>query len=902
MKTSYFDSAELSDLGRKRKNNEDACIRIPEQGVFCVADGMGGVVGGDLASEAITTSIQDFFTKRPPGEQEGLASRIALFRSAVNSASKWIKNFADEKVIGQMGSTVVALIFYPNNPTRAVGLHAGDSRLHRYRGGELKVLTADHSAVAALAAKLGRDPATLPAKYQNELLRAVGLSESVELELTPVEVQSGDLFLLCSDGLTRMVPNDGIAKILKRAAQEPLDAVAKALIDAANQGGGKDNITAVLVKIGDISQLPLLPELDLQEEPKTLAGGETLAADEGHSPATPSAPRAVPDTAEALQGDTPHSDDDTPHGPAPPPATPVPSPSATPVAAPRQSAEASPIKPAAPETKVESGAAPGDTPAAVPRESADTPSAMAAAPRPKVEPPVPAPAKAAVPEARPQPPVSAAPQPQAVHPQPVRPEATHKPAAQATSSSKGIWIVGAAVVVVGVAALLFFGTRHTSTHQTAAPEVAVTPTSEPGPAATETKAASPRPPPEAPPPANAQPQPANAELATSLQAARTALANREYATALAQAAAVLKVAPGEAEALKIQSDAQAALAAATAVQEREQNYQAAVTAAQGFFDKQDFAGALVKAEAALTLKSGDAEATRLKQAAQAKLEELKLAQEREQRFQKMLQGAKSAFDQQDFTGAMVRATEALGLKPGDAAAAQLKAQAVEAQDLAAAQARFAQADYAQAQTLCAKHADGAAFKTLTESIKAEQQALASATSQFANGDYGFVAGLKAQSYASKKPFADLLAKATTEAQSLADLQGLKNANNWQAVTAKLAEPAASGFAAKPPFRALAEWAQSFVAQAQGAEALDRLDLEFEKMLVWFNIMKPTSPYLRMPESRKEGRHDGEIGAQREYYLGRVTALESELRKGGWLNQRDRARYLGELRTTIAHRE
>jgi protein phosphatase len=873
MKTEYYHSAELSDLGRKRKNNEDACIRIPEHGVFCVADGMGGVVGGDLASEAITTSIQDTFTKHPPGEQEGLASRIALFRSAVNQASKWIKNFADERVIGQMGSTVVALIFYPNNPTRAVALHAGDSRLNRYRGGELKVLTADHSAAAALAAKLGRDPATLPAKYQNELLRAVGLTECVELELTPVEVQSGDLFLLCSDGLTRMVPNEGIANILKRASQEPLDAVAKALIDAANQGGGKDNITAVLVKIGDISRLPLLPELDLQEEPKTLAGGETLEADEAHSPATPSAPHAVPDTAEALQGDTPHTDDNTPHDPAPPPAARAPA------------------------------------PVAASRESADTPSAKAAPSQPKVEPPVPTPAKAAAPESKPQPPTSTAPQPQAAQPQPARPQATQKQAVQA-SSRKGIWIAGAAVVVVGVAALLFFGTLHmlffgtlhTSTLKPSAPEVAVTPTPEPASAATETKAATPRPPPAVPVQADAQAQQKAAEFQKALQTAQAALASRDYGNATTWAAAALKVMPDNAEAVKTSRDAQAALAAAAAAQVAEQNYQAELKAAQAALDKQDFAGAISKADGALALKPGSPEATRLKQTAQAKLEELKLAQERGQRFQKMLQAAKSAFDQQDFIGAMVRASEALGLKPGDAAAAQLKAQAVEAQDLAAAQARFSQADYAQAQTLCAKHADGAAFKELTARIASEQQALADATGRFASGDYGFVAGLKAQSYAGKKPFTDLLAKATAEAQALAELQGLKQTNNWQAVTAKLAEPAASGFAAKPPFRALAESAQSFVAQARGAEALDRLDTEFEKMLVWFNIVRPTSPYLRLPEARKETRHDGEIGAQREYYLGRVTVLENEFKKGGWLNQRDRAKYLGKLRDEIKHRE
>jgi serine/threonine protein phosphatase PrpC len=177
----YFESAELSDVGRKRKNNEDACWRLPSQGIFCVADGMGGVVGGDLASAAITTALQDVFSRAVPKEQPSLAGRVGLFRKAANQASKWIKDFADEKAIGQMGSTVVALVFDPSYPSRAVGLHAGDSRLYRFRNGKLQLLTADHSAVAALAKKLGCDPASLPAKFQNELVRAVGLKESVEL-------------------------------------------------------------------------------------------------------------------------------------------------------------------------------------------------------------------------------------------------------------------------------------------------------------------------------------------------------------------------------------------------------------------------------------------------------------------------------------------------------------------------------------------------------------------------------------------------------------------------------------------------------------------------------------------------------------------------------------------------
>ncbi len=307
-----LESAELSDIGRKRTSNEDACLRLPGHGVFCIADGMGGVVGGDLASEAITTRLQEVFTKASSTELGHLSGRIELFKKAVNQASKWIKTFADEKAIRQMGSTVVALIFDPRNPSQAVGLHAGDSRLYRYREGELTLLTSDHTAMAALAAKLRCDPASLPTKYQNELVRAVGLSETVDLEETPVAVRSGDLFLLCSDGLTRMLPDMAIATVLREHTREVLDGPVKALVNAANAAGGKDNITIILVKADDPEGLSATLKAD---EATTTAPTDSLATESplsadvfGQKPE----PRGTP---EACQDDTLQTEVESPEAP-----------------------------------------------------------------------------------------------------------------------------------------------------------------------------------------------------------------------------------------------------------------------------------------------------------------------------------------------------------------------------------------------------------------------------------------------------------------------------------------------------------------------------------------------------------------------------------------------------------
>ncbi|MEY4917522.1 MAG: hypothetical protein RL616_1435, partial [Verrucomicrobiota bacterium] len=288
----YFESAEATDVGRKRKNNEDACLRLPQNGVYCVADGMGGQAGGDLASQAIVAGLQEIFKKNSPTDDDSLAQRLTLFRTGVNQASQWIKKFSDEKAIGQMGSTVVGLMVDPKNPRCAASLHAGDSRLYRFRAGELRQITADHSAVAMLAAKLGRSPESLPAKFQNDLLRAVGLTESVELDKNSLEVASGDLFLLCSDGLTKMLKDEEIKQRLLTGLETPLAALAQQLIDAANEAGGRDNVTVMLVKAGELPPAPAnwSSETDDDEDAMTaLAPTVVFADEETFAPAQPDA-------------------------------------------------------------------------------------------------------------------------------------------------------------------------------------------------------------------------------------------------------------------------------------------------------------------------------------------------------------------------------------------------------------------------------------------------------------------------------------------------------------------------------------------------------------------------------------------------------------------------------------
>jgi serine/threonine protein phosphatase PrpC len=327
-----LESADLSDMGRKRKNNEDACLRLPDQGIYCVADGMGGQAGGDLASEAIVTNLQEVFSTVGATTDLTFSRQVELFCSGVNKASQWIKRFADEKVIGRMGSTVAGLVVDLRHPSRAMALHAGDSRVYRYRAGTLNLITTDHSAVVALAAKLGKDPSELPARYQNELLRAVGVNETVDLEKTPVEVLSGDMFLLCSDGLTKMIPDAAIAGILGTGGSDPAGSVAQTLIDAANEAGGRDNVSVVLLKVGGIGAYPPPPAESVETTPQTPQApvAPVRDGDEATPSVTPGDVAAFRDSADSLRGQTPSTGDPAPDRTPPTPSDPQAGPAAPP--------------------------------------------------------------------------------------------------------------------------------------------------------------------------------------------------------------------------------------------------------------------------------------------------------------------------------------------------------------------------------------------------------------------------------------------------------------------------------------------------------------------------------------------------------------------------------------------
>ena len=239
--------ASRSDVGRVRTFNEDSCgsfMRADGVRLLVVADGMGGHRGGATASrEALATIAAAFEESGSRGAHdphETLREAIERANGRVHSMST-----ANPELAG-MGTTVVAFLL----DTSGIGAvaHVGDSRAYRYRAGRLEALTTDHSVVAEML-KRGVLTAEEAAYHprRNEILRSVGVSEQVEVEVSAVDIAAGDRILLCSDGLCGVISDSDIGEILASAtsAEEAVDA----LVERANDFGGPDNITVELLVV-----------------------------------------------------------------------------------------------------------------------------------------------------------------------------------------------------------------------------------------------------------------------------------------------------------------------------------------------------------------------------------------------------------------------------------------------------------------------------------------------------------------------------------------------------------------------------------------------------------------------------------------------------------------------------
>jgi protein phosphatase len=252
--TGKLEVVNLSDTGRKRPHNEDSTASDLSLGFCVIADGMGGYKAGEVASAIAVTSVWDEVRKTLPSIKPGIVDEATghtqeslLLKTAILNANQYIYRTANSEALCQgMGTTVVSMLFYDNRVSIA---HVGDSRGYRLRGDIFEQVTSDHSLVQELINRgfFTREEA-IANTPKNLVTRALGIEEEVEVDVQEEQVQPGDIYLLCTDGLNDMISDEEIHLTLSKYSANLLQA-GRELIRVANGNGGKDNISVILVKV-----------------------------------------------------------------------------------------------------------------------------------------------------------------------------------------------------------------------------------------------------------------------------------------------------------------------------------------------------------------------------------------------------------------------------------------------------------------------------------------------------------------------------------------------------------------------------------------------------------------------------------------------------------------------------
>lgn len=271
-----FISHGVTDIGRKRKINQDAFLINDDLRLFIVADGMGGHRAGDVASQLAVRTIEDFFLATdkdndftwPFGMNRSLTMGENKLINAIRLANRDICQMAQEDSdLAGMGTTIVGV--YGDDDHICIA-HAGDSRTYRLRNTQLEQLTLDHSWVSEqLQKNLITEEDARVHRWRNVITRALGNKMDVEVDVKRVRLQEGDLFLLCTDGLSSMVPDAEVREILIRNKADLAEAASK-LVERANFYGGNDNVTIVIFQYQGASS-----HLDTDQFPKPEEGAAT---------------------------------------------------------------------------------------------------------------------------------------------------------------------------------------------------------------------------------------------------------------------------------------------------------------------------------------------------------------------------------------------------------------------------------------------------------------------------------------------------------------------------------------------------------------------------------------------------------------------------------------------------
>jgi protein phosphatase len=246
-----------TDVGLKRTHNEDAFLLLPEEQLFCVADGMGGHASGEVAARLAVEEMAEFFRLTGRDDEatwpwrEDPARRHDENRVLTGVKLANLRIFeraqSDERLRG-MGTTLVCAHFERGGGAVIIG-HVGDSRAYLWRGGALRQLTEDHSLLNDYLKARRLTPEEVESfPHKNVIVRALGMKDTVEVDLLRLPVNDGDVVLLCCDGLSGMVPDERMAELIRQHPGDPR-AAAQALVEAANEAGGVDNITCVLAQV-----------------------------------------------------------------------------------------------------------------------------------------------------------------------------------------------------------------------------------------------------------------------------------------------------------------------------------------------------------------------------------------------------------------------------------------------------------------------------------------------------------------------------------------------------------------------------------------------------------------------------------------------------------------------------
>jgi PPM family protein phosphatase len=245
-------AAGITDVGLQRDHNEDSLAIVGDDGPFVVADGMGGHRAGDVASRLATESIAEHFQSKTDGAQLDRDSRFSDEENRVLAAIKIanrriLERSLRSKDLQGMGTTVVCALFVPDS-SRMVMAHVGDSRIYRLRDGFLTQMTRDHSLfndyLMAMPDLSEEQRSELP---RNVITRALGMQDDIPVDLQADESMAGDVYVLCSDGLSGMVEDEEIASSVQSSPD--LVEATRLLVRRANENGGEDNITALLIRI-----------------------------------------------------------------------------------------------------------------------------------------------------------------------------------------------------------------------------------------------------------------------------------------------------------------------------------------------------------------------------------------------------------------------------------------------------------------------------------------------------------------------------------------------------------------------------------------------------------------------------------------------------------------------------